>query len=176
MRPKSKRNSMTGVYAINQAGQKEVNVTIEAWSTITGLTDERLKHWVTEVVLPTLPVFLDWSSAIKSKHKGSTGYPKEDVIKAMSADLGHIKQLAEVFINNAQVSPTAVWAHTCLLVRGHLEKVEACGAHFKTSLQYKEGAFDFIKFLMKNLNEARWLKMENIATAEAARIAFVQSK
>jgi hypothetical protein len=171
----SNRSSFTGTFRLNDSGEKEYNVTLDAWATVTGQSAANLKTWVRETVLPTLPVFLDWLSVPKNNGK-TGGFTRDTVVESMSADFAFIKQSPEKFINSDEVTATTVQAHTAFIVCGHLMNITACAKHFNTAEEWNRGAFDFNKFLTKNMGDTRAFGKGKIATAEAARQKFVEGK
>ncbi|CAG5186241.1 uncharacterized protein ALTATR162_LOCUS11528 [Alternaria atra] len=129
-------------------------MSLEVWATVTGLSAVKLKSWVTETVLPTLPVLLDWLRVPKNDGK-TGGFTRDDVADPMSADMAFIKQSVKKFINRDQLTATTVWAHTAFIFRGHLRDITACATHFDTLEEWNRGAFDFNEFLSKNMGDTR---------------------
>ena len=78
---------ITGIYKINKLDQKEYHLTLQTWSAVTGLQGPDLRNWVTQTVLPSLPLFLEWRDGCLSQEEKPPAVIHQDMMQSMSDDL-----------------------------------------------------------------------------------------
>lgn len=175
----SKRTPAAGPSKVNIAGELEIDVTLKAWQLYTGKNAKQLKNWVIDTVLPSIPVFLEWSRGVKAanvnrqKKKRMGQLTRTAVVEAMLDDLSPVQMPSEDFVQSGGLNVVSVWAHTAHIVRDHLEAIPECGKTFKDDNQWACAAFDFLKFIVKNSAEGRPFQSGKITAADNKRIAFV---
>jgi hypothetical protein len=158
----------------NAAGELEIDVTQQAWAQFTGLSAAELKQWVKQTILPDLPVFFEWRRATKDSDNQSPS--RDEVKETMAKDFAVISRDTEDFVQTSGLNNRQIWAHTVIRIKGHLISNAHFAKKFEDTSALNNAAFDFLKFVVRNLSPTRCFHLDKTPEAEAARAYLVSRK
>jgi hypothetical protein len=150
--------------------------TLQSWVPVTGFKADQLKAWVLSTVLPDLWVFLEWHRTLKELNMVNQSPSLIEVSDTIASEFGVISQDPDAFVHSDHISPRMVWAHSIHHIKAHLQTRESFINTVTTDVGRLVEAFDFLKFIVKNLGAGRSLRPEYATKAHSVRKAKVTGK
>jgi hypothetical protein len=158
----------------NANGELEIDVTQKAWMHFTGSSEDDLKAWVKDTILPDLPVFFEWRAA--TKHLQNQSPSRDEVKETMRREFALINREVDEFVSSGDLTNRQIWAHTVNRIKRHLATNDTCKDKFKDANAKNNASFDFLKFIIRSMSKKRCFGERKIVKGLEAQTKFTERK